>query len=119
MEKVVRLINILDDNTVDKLVILDRLVKLHVRFLTKWRIAEVTSNGAIVRVKFSYVDKYDRENWTEREFPMEDIDKRIISYKRKIKKEFGERHENLRLLRERDIYRWELMIKNLRTNADI
>jgi hypothetical protein len=119
MEKVARLINILDDSVVDKLVLLDRLVRLHARFLTKWRIAEVTSNGILVRVKFAYIDKYKYETHTEREFPMEDIDKRISSYKRKIKKEFAERHENPRLLRERDIYRWELLIKNLRTNADI
>lgn len=118
MEKVVRLINILDDNTIDKLVLLDRLVRLHASFLTKWRIAELTSNGTIVRVKFSYIDKYGRETSTEREFPMEDIDKRIASYKRKIKKEFSERHENARIKREKDIYRWQLLINELR-NAEI
>lgn len=119
MEKVVRLINILDDSVIDKLVMLDRLVRFYVRFLDKWRKAEVTSNGNIVRVKFAYLDKYDRESFTEREFPMEDVDKRISSYKRKIKKVFAERHENPRVLREKDIYKWELLIKNLRTNADI
>ena len=107
MEKIVRLIDILDDSTVDKLVLLDRLVKLHVRFLTKWRVADVTSNGTVVRVRFSYVDKYGRENWTEREFPMEDIGKRISSYKRKIKIEFTNRHDNKRLQREKDIRRWQ------------
>lgn len=114
MEKVARLINILDDSTIDKLVLLDRLVKLHARFLTKWRIAEVTSNGAIVRVKFSYIDKYDRENWTEREFPMGDIDKRISAYKRKIKKEFAERHDNVRIQREKEVRKWEKIIEDAR-----
>jgi len=118
MEKVVRLINILDDSVVEKLILLDRLVRLYAKFLDKWRIAEVTSNGTIVRVKFAYLDKYDRESFTEREFPMEDIDKRISSYRRKIKKVFPERHENKRLLRERDIYKWKLLIKEQR-NADV
>lgn len=112
MEKVVRLINILDDNTVDKLIMLDRLVRLHVKFLTKWRVARVTSNGTVVRVRFSYVDKYKRENWTEREFPMEAIDKRISSYKRKIKIEFANRHENVRIQREKDVRKWQKHIDN-------
>jgi len=119
MEKVARLINILDDSVIDKLVMLDRLVRFYVRFLDKWRKGEVTSDGNIVRVKFAYLDKYNRESFTEREFPMEDIDKRITSYKRKIKKVYEERHENPRLKRERDIYRWQLLITNLRNNADI
>ena len=119
MEKVVRLINILDDNIVEKLILLDRLVRFYSKFLDKWRIAEVTSNGTLVRVKFTHVDKHDRESFTEREFPMEDIDKRISSYKRKIKKVFAERHENLRLRREKEIYKWELLIKSLRNDADI
>lgn len=119
MKKVIRLINILDNNVIDKLVMLDRLVRLYAKFLDKWRIAEVTSDGTIVRVKFAYVDKYGYETHTEREFPMEDVDKRISAYKRKIKKVFAERHENVRLLRERDIYKWQLMIKSLRNDADI
>lgn len=119
MEKVARLITILDEKTVDKLITLDRLVKIHVKFLTKWRIAEVTSNGMVVRVKFAYVDKYGYETHTEREFPMEDIDKRIASYKRKIKKEFAERHENKRLLRERDMRKWQVRIEKMRTDADV
>jgi len=114
MEKVVRLINILDENTVDKLVMLDRLVKLYARFLDKWKVAEVTSNGTVVRVKFTFVDKYDRESFTEREFPMEDVDKRISAYKRKIKKVFAERHDNVRIQREKDVYKWEKMIKDAR-----
>ena len=107
MEKVVRLINILDDTVVDKLVLLDRLVKFYARFLDKWKIAEVTSNGTIVRVKFTYIDKYGYDSFTEREFPMEDIGKRISSYKRKIKKEFTNRHENVHIQREKEMRKWQ------------
>jgi len=114
MEKVVRLVNILDDNVVDKLVMLDRLVRFYARFLDKWKTAEVTSDGTIVRVKFSHWDKYSRETSTEREFPMEDVDKRIASYKKKIKTEFAKRHENVRILRERDIRKWQKIIDDAR-----
>ena len=114
MEKVTRLINILDDSTIDKLVMLDRLVRFYVRFLKKWRTAEVTSNGTIVRVKFAYIDKYKYVTHTEREFPTEDIDKRISSYKRKIKKEFTNRHENVRVQREKDMRKWQKMIDDAR-----
>jgi hypothetical protein len=58
------------------------------------------------------VDKYKRENWTEREFPMEDVAKRISSYKRKIKTEFTNRHENVRIQREKDIRKWQKHIDN-------
>jgi len=101
MEKVVRLINILDEETVDKLVYLDRLVKFYSRFLNTWKAAEVTSNGTVVRVKFFLPSKHGFQSFTEREFPMTDIDKRISSYKRKIRKEFADRHENPRFLKAR------------------
>jgi len=114
MEKVARLVNILDDNVVDKLVMLDRLVRFYAKFLDKWRKAEVTSDGTIVRVKFAHLDKYERETWTEREFPMDDVDKRIASYKRKIKTEFVKRHENVRILREKDIRKWQKIIDDAR-----
>ena len=114
MEKVARLINILDDSVIDKLVLLDRLVRLHAMFLTKWRIAEVTSNGTVVRVKFAYIDKYGYETHTEREFPTGDIDKRISSYRRKIKKEFAERHDNVRIQREKEVRKWEKIIEDAR-----
>lgn len=112
MEKVVRLINILDTETVDKLVYLDRLVKFYSKFLHTWKEAEVTSNGSVVRVKFFTVSKRGFESFTEREFPMEDIEKRIASYKRKIKKEFSERSENPRIQREKEIYKWEKYIQD-------
>lgn len=99
---------------VEKLVMLDRLVRFYAKFLDKWRIAEVTSNGSIVRVQFAHMDKYDRKTHTEREFPMEDIDKRIASYKKKIKREFANRHENVRIQREKDVYKWQKVINDAR-----
>lgn len=112
MEKVVRLINILDTEIVDKLVMLDRLVRFYSRFLITWKNAEVTSDGETVRVKFFHVNKYGYENFTERVFPIGDIDKRISSYKTKIRREFNNRHENLRIQREKDIYRWKKIIRD-------
>ena len=104
MKHVIRLIDILDDSTVNKLITLDRLVRVYVKFLNKWRVAEVTSNGTIVRVKFTYIDKHGYETWTEREFLMEDIDKRISTYKRKLKKLYIERHHNERIRHDIDMY---------------
>jgi hypothetical protein len=112
MKKVVRLINILDTEIVDKLIYLDRLVKFYSRFLYTWKIAEVTSNGSVVRIKFFTVSKHGFESFTEREFPITDIDKRIASYKRKIKKEFSERAENPRIQREKEIRKWEKYIED-------
>jgi hypothetical protein len=103
MERVVKLIDIIDTEVVDKLIYLDRIVKLYGKFLNTWKGAEVTSNGTMVRVKFFLPSKYGFESFTEREFPMEDIDKRIDSYKRKVKKEFKNRHQNERLLKMRYI----------------
>lgn len=112
MEKVVRLINILDTEIVDKLVYLDRLVRFYSKFLSTWKSAEVTSNGVVVRVRFSLKSKHGFTSFTEREFPMEDIDKRIASYKRKIKKVFRERHENPRIQREKEVYKWKKYLKD-------
>lgn len=110
MERVIRLINILDTETVDKLVYLDRLVRFYSKFLETWKAAEVTSNGTLVRVKFFTVSKYGYESFTEREFPMEDIDKRIRSYKGKIKREFAKRHDNPRIQRAKEVYKWKKYI---------
>lgn len=112
MEKIVRLISILDDEVINKLIYLDRLVRLYSKFLNIWRASEVTSDGRIVRVKFFRITKYGYENFTERIFPIEDIEKRIASYKRKIKIEFERRHENLRLIQEKRIHSWKKYIDN-------
>jgi hypothetical protein len=110
MEKIVKLIDILDSEVVDKLIYLDRIVRLYGRFLKTWKAAEVTSNGAIVRVKFFLPSKHGFESFTEREFPMGDIDKRIASYKRKLKIEFNNRHENPRIQRAKEVRKWQKYI---------
>lgn len=112
MEKIVRLINILDTETVDKLIYLDRIVRIYAKFMHTWKGAEVTSNGTIVRVKFILPSKRGFTSFTEREFPMEDIDKRIASYKRKVREEFKKRHENVRLQRAKQIRSWDKYIKD-------
>jgi hypothetical protein len=114
MEKVIRLVNILDDDIIDKLVMLDRLVRFYSRFLKMWKKVEVTSDGRVVRVKFSTM-KHGYESFTERIFPMDKIEERICSYKIKIRKELNQRHDNPRLKRATDIRQW----KNYINNAEI
>jgi len=112
MEKVFRLINILDEKVVDDLIFLDRLVQFYSKFLETWRTAEVTSDGKTVRVKFFRVNKYGYENFTERVFPIEDIGKRIASYKRKIRVEFKKRYINVRIQREISMHKWKKIIRD-------
>ena len=112
MDKVYRLISILDDPMVSKLIYLDRLVRFYSRFLSTWKTAGVTSDGKEVRVKFMIVNKYGWEDFTERVFPMEDIDERIDSYKRKIGVEYSKRHENPRIRRAKEVHKWKKYIED-------
>ncbi len=112
MEKVYRLISILDDPMVSKLIHLDRLVRFYSRFLSTWKTAGVTSDGKEVRVRFTSTTKYGYEDFTERVFPMEDIDLRIDSYKRKIAVEFSKRHENPRIQRTIEVHKWKKYIED-------
>ena len=109
MEKIIRLVNILDEEVIDKLVMLDRLVRFYSRFLKMWKKAEVTSDGRVVRVKFSTM-KHGYESFTERVFPIEKIDERICSYKTKIRKELDVRHDNPRVRRATDVRQWRNFI---------
>lgn len=112
MEKIARLLSILDEPVIDKLIKLDRLVHLYAKFTKTWRDVNVTSDGKTVKVKWLRINKYNYESFTERVFPMEDIEKRIASYKRKIKKEFTNRHDNVRIQREKEIRKWQKHIDN-------
>lgn len=112
MDKVFRLINILDDPIVCKLIYLDRLVRFYAKFLKTWKTAGVTSDGKEVRVKFMNVSKYGYEDFTERVFPMEDIEARINSYSQKIAIEFGKRQENPRIQRSKEIHKWKRYIED-------
>jgi hypothetical protein len=118
MERVIRLIDILDKEVVDKLIMLDRLVMFYSQFLKIWRKAEVTSDGATVRVKFSNVvnEKFKFENFTERVFPIEKIDERICNYREKVKIEFKNRHENPRIQRAKEIRKWKNHIKDAKVS---
>jgi hypothetical protein len=113
MLKVFKLINGgLYQDLVCKLIYLDRLVRFYAKFLSTWKTAGVYSDGKEVRVKFMTVNKYDYENFTERVFPVEDIDKRIDSYKKKIAVEFKHRHTNTRIQRVKEIHKWKIYIKD-------
>ena len=112
MKKIFRLISILDDPIVGKLIYLDRLVRFYSKFLSTWKTAGVTSDGKEVRVKFMIINKYGWEDFTERVFPMEDIDERIESYKKKIAVEFNKRHDNPRIQRNIEIHKWKKYIED-------
>ncbi|KKK53734.1 hypothetical protein LCGC14_3091770 [marine sediment metagenome] len=112
MEKIVRLFHIINEETADKLIMLDRLVQLYGNFMEMWRQVEVTSDGKTVKIKWLRIDKYGYEAFTERIFPIEDVGKRISVYKRKIKIEFTNRHENVRIQREKEVRKWQKYIDN-------
>lgn len=95
----------------DRLVYLDRLVTLYCKFLKDFRKAEVKTDGNNITIKFIKTNGYGYSIWTKREFPMDAIEGRITSYKQKIKKEFAIRHENPRLQREHQIYKWKKYIE--------
>ncbi len=112
MQKVYRLINILDEPIVCKLMYLDRLVRFYAKFLRTWKTAGVTSDGKEVRVRFITITLHGYENFTERVFPMEDIDLRIDSYKHKIALEFAKRHDNPRIQRTKEVHKWKKYIED-------
>lgn len=109
--KIYKLIDILDHEPVEKLIYLDRLVRFYSKFLRIWQTGGVTSDGKIVRVKFMTTTRNGYTGFTERIFPIEDIDKRIDSYREKITKEFALRNENPRILRAKNVHKWKLYIK--------
>jgi len=112
MDKVFRLIGSTECNALDKLIYLDRLIRIYAQFLTYWKTAGVFSDGKNVRVKFMTVNKYGYENFTERVFPMEDIEARIASYSQKVSKEYKARHENPRIQRNKEIHKWKRYIED-------
>ena len=112
-------IDTVDQKLLDKLIYLDRLVRLYCRFLKYWRVAIVTTNGKVIKVRFTRTNVHGYESFTEREFPIDDLDKRILSYKRKVAKEFAARHENKRIERENEIHKWKRYIEGRLEDAEV
>ena len=116
MLKVFQLINGgLHQDLVCKLIYLDRLVRFYAKFLSTWKTAGVYSDGQEVRVRFMTTNKYGYESFTERLFPVADIDDRINSYSQKVSKEFKARHENPRIQRNKEIHKWKIYIRDAKT----
>ena len=111
MKKVVELIDIVDPVLLDKLVYLDKLLNLYTKFMQDYRYADVRSDGKNVIVRLTKINMYGYTNWTEREFTVDDLPERIAKYKTKVKYEFKNRHNNVRLLREREINKWKRVIE--------
>jgi len=118
LNKIYKLIEILDSPIVEKLIYLDRLVRFYSKFLTMWRTGGVTSDGREVRVKFMTVTRSGYDGFTERVFPIEDIDLRINSYRKKIVVEFAKRNENPRIIRAKEVQKWKIYINQCQ-NSDV
>jgi len=98
---------ILTETQVVHLIYLERLVKFYARFMNRWDEGEVyiqlLGGKPLIRVKWSRtVSKKDAFDgtvkeyvlFTEREFTLDKLKARILSYKRKIRREFENRHKN-------------------------
>ena len=101
---------ILTETQVVHLIYLERLVKFYARFMNRWDDGEVYiqlfGGKPLIRVKWSRtVSKEDAFDgtvkeyvlFTEREFFLDKLKARILSYKRKIRREFENRHKNPRV----------------------
>ena len=114
MDKVFKLIDNVDEKLLDKLILLDRLIRFYSKFLQYWNVGFVFSDGVTICVRFERTNLNGYEGFTERIFPVEDLNKRIVSYKRKIAHEFAGRAENPRIQREKEIHKWKNYIKNVK-----
>ena len=112
MDKVFKLIDNIDNNLLERLILLDRLIRFYSRFLNYWNIGYVYSDGAIVCVRFERTNLNGYEGFTERVFPINDLGKRIVSYKRKIALEVAGRVENPRIQREKEIHKWKRYVED-------
>lgn len=112
MEKIFKFIDRLDPKVMDKLIYLDRIVKLYSKFLREWKAAEVLTDGDLIEVRFFRINKYGYKMETSREFDFSLLVSRIEGYKRKLAKEFKERHSNDRIRRENETNKWRKYINN-------
>lgn len=112
MKKITEIIGSVDEVYLDKLIYLDRLLKLYAKFMKDYHDAYVRVDGEKIFVRFSKINNYGYMNWTEREFTVEELPERINKYREKIKYEFKNRHANTRLLREKEIIKWKKIIED-------
>lgn len=118
MRKLFRLIGTIEETTLDKLILLERIVRLYVRFDKFWKTAGVLSNGTTeFSIRFMTIDKYGYETFTEHVYPLENLDRRIRSYKRRLGREFRKRHDNPRIQRQKEIYKWQRYIQENKKDA--
>jgi hypothetical protein len=120
MQRVYKLIGNVNDELVEKLILLDRLIMFYSRFLKYWKTGKVyLREDDMVVVKFERIGRYGHYGFTERVFPVKDIGIRTRSYKQKIAREVKKRHENPRIQREREIHKWKLYIQNAKLDATV
>jgi len=101
MKKVAILTEILDPKLIDRLIYLDKLLKVYCRFLINWRYAEITTNGSEFNIRFSKRSPEGNLTFTEATYPIDQLQKQIESFKRKLTEEFKIRHSNARIMNER------------------
>ena len=101
MKKVATLTEILDPKLIDRLIYLDKLLKVYCRFLINWRYAELTTDGNTFNIRFSKRHPEGYMVFTEATYPIDQLQKQIETFKRKLTEEFKKRHSNSRVMNER------------------
>ena len=101
MKKVAILTEILDSKLIDRLIYLDKLLKVYCRFLVNWRYAELTTNGSEFNICFSKRSPEGYMVFTEATYPIDQLQKQTETFKRKVTEEFKIRHNNTRIINER------------------
>lgn len=84
-----------------KFLYLERLCKLYAKLMKNYDAVHVYENDGIVYVKWfkqkSLTDAVGKisniKNFTEREFPVSHLSKKIVSYKNKVRRELKHRHD--------------------------
>lgn len=111
MDKITKLIEILDPKMVDNLIYLDRLLRLYVRFMKDYKHVVIRSDGNNIVVKFYIINREGHMNSTERSFTFNELPEKINSYKLKVRKEIKGRSNNPRIKREKEIHKWRKVIE--------
>ena len=84
----------------DKIVYLDKLVEVYSKMLVLWDSYEIKIRSKKIKIKYIkhlVIDNKKYINFTARDYPLEFIDKVILSYKGKISREFKNRHKKASL----------------------
>lgn len=114
MKKLIQMVDVIDSVILNDLIYLHRLLRLYVRFMHDYNKVELmwSDKGSIVVKFFKVHGKEGHLIYTEREFPFDQVSEKINKYKEKVAHEFANRHNNLSILREKEIHKWKKVIEH-------